>query len=104
MKTGTSLPWLRSRTTKSTAKIPILADDEGWSSSMRLACSWCAVFLLYGRASYPGQCRSGDRRNEQKTGGIDPGAADECRNQGFHAAQAHHLCLSAIQRHGNGVV
>src|SRR6185312_1046172 len=104
MRMGTNLLWLRSRTTKSTPRIPIWADDEGWSSPMRLACSWRTVFLLHGRAFNHGQCRSGHRRNEQKTGGIDPWTADECRNQGFYAAQAHHLCLSAIQWHGDGVV
>src|SRR6187200_359405 len=104
MRMGKNLPWLRSRTTKSTARIPISADDEGWSSPMRLPCSWRTVFLLHGRATYPGQCRSGYRRNEQKTGGIDSGTADECRNQGFYAAQAHHLCLSAIQWHGDYLV
>src|SRR5207237_1298779 len=41
-------------------------------------------------ASYPGQCRPGDRRNEQETGGIHSWSADGCRNQGLYAAIAQY--------------
>jgi hypothetical protein len=74
----------------------------------RLQCVWLALGALF--FSCTGE-RLTPANVDQVTEGMSKkqvesilGPPTSVENQGFHAAQAHHLCLSAIQRHGNGVV